>query len=481
MDRLSRVLNRILLCILALLILAGPALRIVTAEGKSYILALAVALFALFILAFLLQKLSLREKVNTLNPKRCALALSALCLAVKLSWVLLFRIEPTVDYATFYASASAFAGETGFNSLYLSLFPHIMGYAWFLGQFFKLFGSGLMVAPIVNVFLTLATGVMIFCLLNKHCSLFSACFAYLLWILCPSATLYNAMTLSEPYYTCLFFAFFCLLSYLGEKEGNGKSRLLAGAVCGAVAGVLLALINAARPIAAVAIIAFFIWFLLLRGKASYSLPELEKFASFAVLMIAVYIISGNLWNAKIEKALGTEVSTFPGYSVYTGFDPDTLGTYDDEASQLLVDLAQENGSVAAQQEMLSLAKDNILGGKINFADLLRNKFIVFLGNDEGGAYYSIEWLTDMQYSLLAFISDIFYYALIILCIFSVVRRMKTPDLSAIGIIPLCIVGIILAQMLVEVAGRYHYCLVPMLIVFSSACNDTIENGEKEYA
>lgn len=462
MDRTSKLFNRILICIFSLLISAGPVLRIVTAEGKSYIIALAAAIAALVFCIFCSRKLHLPEKVNALNPVKCAVVLSAVCLVVKLTWVLIFRIEPTVDYATFYNTARAFAEETEFNTLYLSLFPHILGYGRFLGQFFKLFGSGLMVAPILNVFLTLATGIMIFLLLYRHSGLYSACLGYALWIICPSATLYNTMTLSEPYYTCMFFAFFCLVSYL---DGNfaGKKSMLSGALCGVVSGLLLALINSARPIAAVAIIAFFIWYLLLRGRRSYSSPELKKYVPFAVFMFAVYIIFGSFWNAEMEKILGTEISSFPGYSVYTGFDPDTLGTFDDAASQRLVELAQEKGSEAAQQEMLALAKKNIISGKLDFAKLFVNKFIALLGTDEGGAYYSIAWLTDLQYSLLAFISNVFYYALLIFCVVKVMRRVKTPGCSAMILMPLCTVGIILAQMLVEVAGRYHYSLIPMII------------------
>ena len=37
----------------------------------------------------------------------------------------------------------------------------------------------------------------------------------------------------------------------------------------------------------------------------------------------------------------------------------------------------------------------------------------------------------------------------------------------ITIVPLCFVGIVLAQLLVEVAARYHYCLVPMMILMAA--------------
>ena len=35
------------------------------------------------------------------------------------------------------------------------------------------------------------------------------------------------------------------------------------------------------------------------------------------------------------------------------------------------------------------------------------------------------------------------------------------------IVPLCLIGIVLAQLMVEVAARYHYCLIPMLLLMAA--------------
>lgn len=42
--------------------------------------------------------------------------------------------------------------------------------------------------------------------------------------------------------------------------------------------------------------------------------------------------------------------------------------------------------------------------------------------------------------------------------------MEGPERGACLLVPLYCEGLILAQMLVEVAGRYHYSLIPMLIL-----------------
>ena len=470
MNRLSKYLNIIVFICVFAIFLAGITLRIATAEGMSYWLAFLTALLCVAAVLFFAGKIKLRERFIKRNYKWqvCLAVLAGVCFAVKLIWVLVFRIKPTVDYSTFYDTALAFAGDGPFNVLYLSLFPHIMGYSWFLSGFFRIFGSGFLVAPVVNVVLSVFSGMMIFRLLRSNAGLYEACTGFALWIICPSGTLYNTMTLSEPYYTCLIFAVLCILDYMCSIVDGS---IIAGIFCGCLSGVLLALINAARPIGAVFIIAFFIWYLLLRGKKSFTKMNIKVFFPYAVFMLAVYLLAGSAWSAKINNILGTEVSSFPGYSVYTGFDTETYGTYDGSAMQLLTDIAVSEGSEAAQQKMLEMAKENILSGNINFAKLLKNKLIAFLGNDEGGAYYSIEWLKPRQYSFLAFMSNIFYYALVIVLAIKVIIRIK--GLKTInaqnegGIVEyalLSALGIIIAQMLVEVAGRYHYALIPIIIM-----------------
>jgi hypothetical protein len=44
----------------------------------------------------------------------------------------------------------------------------------------------------------------------------------------------------------------------------------------------------------------------------------------------------------------------------------------------------------------------------------------------------------------------------------------TDRKDSLMLVPLCIIGIILAQLLVEVAARYHYCLIPMLILLAAS-------------
>lgn len=97
-----------------------------------------------------------------------------------------------------------------------------------------------------------------------------------------------------------------------------------------------------------------------------------------------------------------------------------------------------------------------------------HKLGTLLGHDEGGAYYSKESMSPGQYTLWCVISNVWYYLICLMAAAGCVRLWKTDRCDSMMMIPLCIIGIILAQLMVEVAARYHYCLIPMLILLAAS-------------
>ena len=55
-----------------------------------------------------------------------------------------------------------------------------------------------------------------------------------------------------------------------------------------------------------------------------------------------------------------------------------------------------------------------------------------------------------------------------MAILGAVRLWRSKRKTTYILVPLYITGLILAQMLVEVAGRYHYSIIPMLILLGQA-------------
>ena len=471
MEKVSRTLNTALLALFSLVL--GGALLLGTAGNlahRSYLAALAGALLLFAVWLLLGRRLHLGEPVRRLGRVKTGLLLSAVCLLLHLAGALLLPLEPAGDYKTFWLTAVDLAqGQPLQLKEYVALFPHILGYSGFLSLFLRLFGVSLWVPVLLNAALTTASGALLYGLCLRWRDEDAAVFAFLLWILCPSKLLYNSMVLSEPFYTCLLLLFLRLLAGLDKdfaREDFPLWRVLAAGLAGAL---LLSAVNAARPIAAVPLIAFGLWLLLLRGAEEKDGALWRRWLCFAAVLLLGYVLLGRAWTGWETARLGETPPSIPGYSIYVGFNPDTQGAYADEDMDRLFQLryGQADGSAAAAQaRMLEEARARIRSGQVDLARLFPNKLRSFLGNDEGGAYY-LQDAYPALYTPLALLSNVFYYALILLALWGAWRALRQGRPGAVPNVPLYVLGLTLAHMLVEVAGRYHYSIIPMLILLAA--------------
>ena len=469
MEKVSRHLSAAMLIVFILLFGLGLLLGVCRPDHLSYPAAFlgGVLLLGLFVLWQRRRgdKPSLWKK---LGEGRSLALLLALCFLLNLAWALFFRLEPTVDFATFWSTARALAGEdVAMLKQYVALFPHILGYSAFLSLFLRLFGSGPLVAPVLNVCLTTLSGYFLFRLMRRWRGLDAAAFVLLVWALFPSKLLYNTMVLSEPWYTCLLLGVLCLVS---ELEARPVAPA-AAAILGILAGLLLRLVNAARPIAAVPILALLIWLLLLRKERG--LETRRRWTGFVALLLAVYLATGPLWTSFSRRVLGEEPAPVPGYSLYVGMNMDSMGSYSEEDMDLLAHYRYDfpdSSAVQAQNQMLEEARARFHDPDTKLAPLFFVKLRTFLGNDEGGAYYSQAGLSGSSYSLLALYSNVWYYALGLLALWGASVLLRSGERRCVLLAPLYVIGLTLAQLLVEVAARYHYSIIPMLLLLAGfAC------------
>ena len=471
MEKVSRGLNAVLLALFSLLLAAAVLLGTVgNLSHRSYLTALAGALLVLAAWLRFGGKLPLGDPVRRLGPGKAGALLAAVCLLLHLAGALLLPMEPAGDYKTFWLTAVDLAkGQPLSLGEYVALFPHILGYSAFLSLFLRLFGPSLWVPALLNVALTTASGLLIYSLALRLKDEDAAVFAFLLWILCPSKLLYNSMVLSEPFYTCLLLLFLRLLAGLDRGYARRAYPLWKALCAGLLAAALLSAVNAARPIALIPIIAFLLWLLLLRGEEERDRLLWRRWLCFAAALLLGYGLLGRAWTGWETEVLGEAPPALPGYSIYVGFNPDTQGAYADEDMDRLFQLryGQEGGSAAdAQAQMLREAEDRIRSGQVDFARLFPAKLRSFLGNDEGGAYYMQEAYPRL-YAPLALLSNLYYYALAALSLLGAWCSRKAKRAGITPNFPLYVIGLTLAHMLVEVAGRYHYSILPMLILLAA--------------
>lgn len=262
-----------------------------------------------------------------LGEWKSLLILLGICLAVKLAWVLTCSIEPASDYLNFYMVAQELMGEPPLERARdFALFPHILGYAWFLSLFMRVFGTGLLVPAFLNVALSVVSAAALFYLANKLGGLRAATAAVLLWSICPSQTMYNMFVLSDPYYTTLTLLFLCLIVWL---DGMETVSWYGAAGLGVLVGLLLAGINAARPIAAILPIGLVLWLGLLRTHDWRGKKFRRKWVAFLVLLLAAWMLFGSLWNSYLTQWLEQDLSSISGYNVYVGLNTESNGAWNE--------------------------------------------------------------------------------------------------------------------------------------------------------
>ena len=474
------ILRRTVLIIAACLMLLGILLGTIgNLSHKSYLASFLIAglLTGLF---FWLQRKPRKylKSVERQNPATICLLLTALCLLLNGTWVLAFHPVQAPDYQTFFQAASDLAaGRSLSGKDYISMFPHILGYAAFLSAFLRLFGERLVVAALINVVLTTLSGVLLYVLSLKFAGRKAAFLVFLVWTVCPSKLLYNAMSLSEPFYTCLLLFFFLLVSETVDAC-PGKKKAGFAVFTGLLSGLVLAMINAARPIGIIPIIAFLLWLLFLSDWQSLRNRK-TTLVLYTCLLLLAYLATGSLWKSWAAAHLEQTPPSVPGYNIYVGFNPETQGSYADEDMDLLQSRyfgEYDRDAEKAQQSMLESAKKRITENKKSIPSLMIHKLGTLLGHDEGGAYYSRESLSGRAYSLWCIVSNIWYYLVVLLAVAGCLQKWKNPVGDSFLMIPLCLIGIILAQLLVEVAARYHYCLIPMMLLLAAPVL-SFENGK----
>lgn len=486
---IQTLLKRIILLTGAVLLCIGLGMGTIgNLSHKSYLMAMIIAILMAVCSAWIVKHApGVLTALDRFYPAAVCTAIFVLCLIINGAWVLWFRPVQAPDYQTFYdAAVNLSNGDKLVNQDYIAMFPHILGYAAFLSVFLRVFGQDILTAAVLNVILTGASGILIYMLVLRWTGKrTSAAVVTFLWALCPSKLLYNTMALSEPYYTFLLLLFLFLAPLmLDEKRASGmfgrdeRAFPIApkAAFLGLLCGTILAMINSARPIGIIPIIALLIWIILLRKRNDRG--KRIGTAVYLVALLITYILAGRAWNNYATVKLGQKPPSVPGYSIYVGFNPETRGSYSDGDMELLQGRyfgEYDRNAEAAQRSMLESAKDRIRETTSSVPSLMVHKLGTLLGHDEGGAFYSSENYSGRTYALWCVVSNIWYYFVCVLALLGGVGLWRQKSDDSIWLVPLCLIGVILAQLLVEVAARYHYCLIPLLLLLAALAIEPMKN------
>lgn len=455
-ERMSKVFAGLIYALVGLLFVGIPAAWIDIEWSTSVAVWTVAAALAACGIAALSGRINLEIK---LKDGRIALILAAICFVVKLVAVLRWRVEPAADYATFATTAADLARD-GSISLhrYVALFPHIYGYSAFLSVFYRVFGTGQLVAPIVNAGLSAVTAALIYLLIRRYSSKKSGIFAAILWIMCPSQTLYNIYVLSEPLYTAELVGAMLLCDSLRRRlKTNAPQGFRATLGVAAGLGALLAAVQLVRPIGTIIVIA--LAGLLLAVDLPYGAKTAAKRLGALAVVIAVMLCGTRLVGLRTDAALGEPAAHSVGYSYAVGLNEKSGGRWDADVSARLMKYSDEEGATAdyAQSRMMNDVKALIKSGEIDYLSLFKAKFENLLSHDHsvvksyGGKVFA-------RQDLFADACDIFWLATSLMAAVGCVCALARKERGVLLVAALYGIGLVAAQMLVEVAIRYHYSL-----------------------
>ena len=244
-----------------------------------------------------------------------------------------------------------------------------------------------------------------------------------------------------------------------------RNRIIPACCSCFACGAILTLIQAARPIAVIPMIALALWCVFLMDWEILR-NHWKELLLMALVLFLSYWGGKGLWRSYGTDQLEQVPPSVPGYNIYVGFNLETNGSYSDTDMDLLQSRyfgEYERNAEAAQQSMLQDAKNRISEAKPVMLRLMLLKLRTLLGHDEGGVFYAMESLSSGQYRICCILSNIWYYLIMLYTVCGSITIWKRRENGSVLVCILFAIGLILAQLLVEVAARYHYALIPILL------------------
>lgn len=445
------------------------------------------------------------NRLGQKTPERLKTVLSLGICAVAFAGGLLLRlwvihsipVEPESDFETYYRIANHLLNDTlltpegAADKRYIALYPHTIGYPMLvLLPVFRLFGASVNAALYANLVCSMLAVVLAGHIgYRLHGRLGMVCVTVLmsLW---PSHIFYSNMVATEPAFTLLLLlAADIMQSVLDRRENSlyirAPGRMLA-LLC--LLGIILAVAGAIRPMALI-LLAAFAAVQLGMGKEGRELADgsglqnaVSRGVMCLVLVLVFYFGTGMIITRTISDTIMEEPVgglSASGYNLMVGVNAKSLGLWNQEDADFFAAAYEETESAsAAHKACLDKALERIAAEPENTLDLLIYKFRDLWQTDDFGIDWNLLW-TGQQGTLTDEMSAMFeawrpvgrtaYMMLLLLGLIAVLeawRRTRAPH-PMLMVCVLFFLGTALAHMLLETQVRYHYNMIPFLILLGS--------------
>jgi hypothetical protein len=399
-------------------------------------------------------------------------------------------VQPSSDYKTYYDVAVLLSQgnliKDGVNFCdYISQFPHVIGYPFFLSKVFKIFGASLSAGLYFNLFLSLISTFLSYRIARNISGKVGGIIALILVAFWPSQILYINHMATEPLFMCISLFSIWLVTYLSKypfEEGKTSVFFLLNVAL----GLSLAVGAAVRPMSVILLIAIIICILQSRVKLNLDrdVGLMKKAMSKGWIRIIVifisYLLCAQVISGSISKAIDRDLpgsSVSFGYNLLVGLNIDSKGSWNKQDSKLMNDKFNETDSAAeahkaARDEALKRIKENPVG----IINLAFEKYTILWSNDDYASFWNLFFFEEQKNltpEKVKFINDLIplnnlYY---LLCVFlSILAGRALWSKKTVGpenIMILFFIGTAILHMILESQNRYHYNILPIFAILAA--------------
>lgn len=327
-----------------------------------------------------------------------------------------------------------------------------MGFPMLLGTAYGIFGVHQWVVEALNVLLGTLTALLVWALARQVWGAAAGALAIGLFAVVPSQVLLVAVPLSELTYALLLLAAIWAVAQW--------PRALIPAV--AAGGVILALSHYVRP-TSMALLPFLAAVPLVAGAT------LRRGALAAAVMVVVFVIAllpVVAFNLQAHDSPSISTSAYGGWSLFVGANQEFNGTWNPDDAAIVAELP--GGSMWERSERAGdLAIERITADPRGYAELIVRKFNVMWADERYAVNYAVRHLGGRMLETVGLAAHLAYVSVLSLAAVAVWKGRQRQS-SIMLAISLIIVAVAVMHLFVEVHGRYHAYVVPLLCVLAGA-------------
>jgi len=411
-----------------------------------------------------------------LNKTIYVLCLILLTVLPRLVWILLVDTIPVSDFKL-YQSYAENASNGVFNSYdpTYPLFPFKFGYPLVLSIIYRIFGTNIIYAKLFNIILSIGLSLLILwigSMINYRTGQ-TAGIVFAFW---PAQIMYCSVLASEHIFILLLVLAFGLFIKLCDNVSVRKKYVFLSAI-----GLVTAIAHFIRPITLIIFPIFFIY-LLFTNTNKHILKDFLNALKTVIFIIVVFVVSYSLIAYPLSNLIGTPIwRSSSGFSFLIGTNSKTSGTYNAEEENILYEFNYDYNKI--HKEAFKRAVNRIFSDPLQFASIVEKKYITQWSNEDYGYYWSTleiektnkltDFLVDNPGKLLA-ITQFYYLILLIFSLVGYIYMLKNPIYKAIPL-ALIFLFILALHTFFEAQSRYHYPVMPFLIIISSYGFEQLQN------